>query len=48
LPDISSLVDYISNNSYFKRAEIVKIIGELNRFRKSTTLDAILGYQIPF
>jgi hypothetical protein len=48
LPDYSVLVEYISNNSYFKRAEIVSIIGELNRFRQSNTLDAILGYEIPY
>ena len=48
LPDYSALVEYISNNSYFKRAEIVSIIGELNRFRQSNTLDAILGYEIPY
>ena len=48
LPDYPALIDYISNNTYFKRAEIVEIIGELNRFRTSTTLDSILGYEIPY
>jgi len=48
LPDYSALVEYISNNSYFKRAEIVSIIGELNRFRQSNTLDAVLGYELPY
>ena len=48
LPDISGLVGYLESSNYFSRAEIVTIIGELNRFRKSNTLDSILEYKLPY
>ncbi len=48
LPDISGLVNYLENSNYFTRADIVRIIGELNRFRESSTLDSILEYKLPY
>ncbi len=46
--EMAGLFDYLENSNYFSRANIVRIIGELNRFRKSNTLDSILDYKLPY
>ena len=48
LPDLRGVSSYVQNSTYFKRAEMIDIVLELNRFKESSTLDDILEYQLPY
>ena len=45
LPDLKGVSTYVQNNIYFKQAEMINIVLELNRFGYSVTLEEILEYQ---
>jgi hypothetical protein len=48
LPDLSGLSDYLETSSFFSDNEVLKIIIELNRFGKSTTLNKILQFDFSY
>jgi hypothetical protein len=48
LPDIWGLSTYVQGSTFFTRSEMVKIVQELNRYGKSTTLNKILQFDFSY
>jgi hypothetical protein len=48
LPDLEKLSDYISQNHYFSRGQIITILTELNRYKLSSTLNQILEFDFQY
>ncbi len=48
LPDLRGLSSYLEELTYFKRSEIIDIKLELNRYKRSNTLDRILQFAFPY
>ena len=48
LPDLAKLGDYVVSSSFFTRSQILSIISELNRFKRSNTLNQILGFDFQY
>jgi len=48
LPDLSGLSDYIKKSSFFTSNEGFKIVVELNRYGRSSTLNKILQFDFSY
>jgi len=48
LPDLAELSTYIANSTYFNRSQKGSIITELNRFKRSSTLNQILEFDFQY
>ncbi|MDA9118861.1 Ig-like domain-containing protein [Opitutales bacterium] len=48
LPDIWGLSTFIQQSSFFSRTEMVKIVQELNRYGRSSTLNKILQFDFSY
>jgi len=48
LPDLAKLGDYVGNSPFFTYSQKVSVIKELNRFKRSNTLNQILGFDFQY
>ena len=48
LPNLADLTKYIAENEYFSRGQIASIISELNRYKRSSTLNQILEFDFQY
>jgi hypothetical protein len=48
LPNIEKLSSFVQSSNFFSRTEVVNIVLELNRYKKSTTLDKILEFDFSY
>ena len=48
LPDLAGLSDYVQGSSFFSRQEVVNIILELNRYKRSSSLNEILEFDFSY
>jgi len=48
LPDLAKLGDYVASSDFFLRSQKGTIITELNRFKRSNTLNKILGFDFQY
>jgi len=46
--DLAGLTQYILDHEYFSRSQVVSIIGELNRYKRSSTLSQILEFDFQY
>ncbi len=48
LPNLEELSDFIAEHEYFSADQIITIITELNRFKRSSTLNQILEFDFQY